>query len=62
LSDNALELGAMPALPAGLAFALDTETPGEVNLTVTAVPEPASMALVVAGGFLMTIGRRRRHR
>jgi autotransporter-associated beta strand protein len=58
-NNNVLELGTMPALPAGLTFALDTETPGEVNLTVTAVPEPASLMLAVLGTGLIARRRRR---
>ena len=42
LTNNVLNL---PTI-AGDAFSLDLSTPGQVNLIVTAVPEPASLALL----------------
>ena len=51
LTDNGLALGTMPTLGAGLAFSIDTATANQVNLVVTAVPEPS---FAVAG--LLGIG------
>jgi fibronectin-binding autotransporter adhesin len=52
LTNNGLNLGSMPALPAGLAFQIDTSTPNQINLM--AVPEASAFMLVglVAGGGL----------
>ncbi len=62
LTDNGLQIGLMPTLSSGLAFGIDTVTPGQVNLTITqVVPEPISLALLAAGGMLITLPRRRRH-
>ncbi len=48
LTDNGLNL---PTLP-GDSLALDLSTPGEVNLIVTATPEPASLTLAVPAALL----------
>lgn len=44
-------------LPTNLVGALDTSLAGQVNLTVTAVPEPASIVLVLVGGLGIAIAR-----
>jgi autotransporter-associated beta strand protein len=46
LTDNGLDLGVVPTLSSG-HFAVDTTTPGQVNLVV--VPEPGTLALLAAG-------------
>ncbi|MGN6369183.1 MAG: beta strand repeat-containing protein [Phycisphaerae bacterium] len=48
---------ALPNL-VGDSLALDLSTPGEVNLIVTAVPEPATLAVGLAGAAFL-LGRRR---
>lgn len=64
LTDNVLSLGTMPTLGAGQSFAIDTATPGQVNLV--AVPEPAAASLLaglaVGVGLLARRHRRSRHR
>jgi fibronectin-binding autotransporter adhesin len=59
LTNNGLDLGTMPALGGSLSFAVDTATPGQVNLAV--VPEPSSV-LALLGGLGMLAGLRRRQR
>jgi len=58
LTDNTLDFGTMPALGSGLTWAIDTSTSGQINLTVTAIPEPAA-ALLSGLGFLALLRRRR---
>jgi len=64
LTDNGLTLGSMPALASGLAFSLDTATANQVNLVVTAVPEPATLVsgMIGLGGLGLAAARRRRSR
>ncbi len=60
LTDLGLTLGLLPALSPHLAFALDTQTSGEVNLVI--IPEPGLLSAWVAAGLLMLrrdTGRRR---
>lgn len=59
LTDNGLVLGTVPAIPAGTALALDYSTPGQVNLTLTAIPEPSGLALA-AMAVPVLVRRRRR--
>lgn len=58
LTDNGLNVG---VLPAGFSATVDNSTAGQVDLDVTAVPEPSTMILSGCGlaGFLF-IRRRRR--
>jgi fibronectin-binding autotransporter adhesin len=57
--DGSLALGSLPTLADGLTFAIDTATPGQVNLAV--VPEPS--ALLLAGlGLAAALGMARRQR
>ena len=60
LTDNTLDLGTVPTLPAGGSLSIDTSTAGQVNLVLSTVPEPASwmlFGLALAAGFG---GKRRR--
>lgn len=47
LTDNTLELGTVPTLPAGRMLVIDTASAGQVNLRLI-VPEPANWILVGA--------------
>jgi autotransporter-associated beta strand protein len=47
-------------LPAGFNYALDVSTVGQVNLIVSAIPEPASIAFVLGGCGLLAAAARRR--
>lgn len=60
LTDNGLTLGLTPTLSGGLGFEIDTGTFGQVNLVVTVVPEPATLALALCGGLGMWAASRRR--
>lgn len=57
LSGSGLTLQTAPTLGEGLRFEVDTTTAGQVNLVV--VPEPATMTLLVLGGGLALLRRRR---
>lgn len=50
LTDNGLDIGTAPA---GFHYAIDTSSLHQVNLTVTAVPEPSTFALVALGGVIL---------
>jgi autotransporter-associated beta strand protein len=58
LTDNGLVLGTSP--DSNLTFAIDTLTPNQVNLVVTAVPEPSTLLLGLLGGMAILIILRRR--
>jgi fibronectin-binding autotransporter adhesin len=60
LTDNGLDIGAMPTLSAGLHFAVDTTTAGQVNLLI--VPEPGTLALLASGliGLIAYAWRKRK--
>lgn len=59
LTDNGLVLGVSP--DSNLTFAIDTGTANQVNLVVTAVPEPSTVVLGLLGGLgLLMVVRRRR--
>jgi fibronectin-binding autotransporter adhesin len=64
LTNNSLDLGSMPTLGANFAFALDTSTPGQVNLNiVSAVPEAPALlfgTLICGVVGLVRFGRRLR--
>jgi fibronectin-binding autotransporter adhesin len=62
LADNGLNLGSLPALASGLAFAIDTSTAQQVNLTITAAVPEASACLLVAlvGGAYAGVRKLRR--
>jgi len=57
LSDDTLDLGAMPSLGSGLSWGIDTATSGQVNLMV--IPEPNVAALPGGIGVLALLRRRR---
>ena len=58
--NNSLTLS---SLPAGYSYALDTATTGLVNLTVSAIPEPASVAMYLGMAALVgSVCLRRRAR
>ncbi|MBK1825720.1 beta strand repeat-containing protein [Haloferula rosea] len=56
LVDNGLELGAMPTLDPTYSWSVSSATPGVVSLTI--IPEPRSLLLVLLGG--LALARRRR--
>jgi len=58
LTDNGLNVG---VLPAGFSATVDNSTAGQVNLDVTAVPEPSTVILSGCGlvALLLMRGRRR---
>jgi len=58
LTDNGLSLGTTPTMSGGLALAVDTSTPNQVNLIV--VPEPSTTAAVVMGVAVIAAARFRR--
>ena len=65
LTDNGLTLGTMPSLSAGLGFSIDTATANQVNLVVSVVPEPGTIATALVGlglGGVAAARRRRMHR
>ena len=60
LIDNGLSLGTTPA---GFGYAIDTSIANQVNLTVTAVPEPTTLAMAGMGlGILGLVWRRNKLR
>lgn len=58
LDDRTLVFGDMPQLASGLQWSIDTGTNGQVNLLVSAVPEPSAVLLGALGGCFLL--RRRR--
>jgi fibronectin-binding autotransporter adhesin len=60
LTNNGLILGSIPTLPLGSSFVIDTSTLGQVNLVLTAVPEPGSVALIGITIGLVGVARWRR--
>lgn len=56
LTNNVLDLGTVPA---GYTYAVDLSTAGQVNLIVSAVPEPSTYALALGGLGLLLLGQRR---
>ena len=56
LIDNGATIGAAPGLDPGLVFSIDTQTDGQVILTV--VPEPAASALLGMGLLVLLLRRR----
>lgn len=57
LTNNGLEIGTAPVLPAGGSLSIDTSIAGQVNL-VLAIPEPTSLA-ALAGASLLLVRRRK---
>lgn len=62
LTDNGLLLGTMPTLGTGKSFAIDNSIAGQVNLMITAVPEPSVFILLASGllGLLAYAWRRQK--
>ncbi len=58
LTNNTLNLGTLPMSDPDTAFSIDTATLGQVNLVLSAVPEPTSALL----GLLASLGLLRRRR
>jgi autotransporter-associated beta strand protein len=61
LIDNGLSIGSTPS---GYSYAIDTSIANQVNLTVTAVPEPTTLAMAGMGIGLIGLvlrGRKRRN-
>jgi len=57
LIDNTLEIG---ILPDGFEANIDTTVAGQVNLVITAVPEPSTLLLAMLAAIGLTIFRRKR--
>ena len=55
LADMGMSIGSAPALASGLAYAINTETPGQVLLTV--VPEAGTPVLMLLGAILLRLRR-----
>jgi fibronectin-binding autotransporter adhesin len=60
LSGGGLTLGTMPALSSGLSFGIDTGSAGQVNLVVTAVPEPVTILGAGIGLSMLGLAARRK--
>ena len=61
LTDNTLDLGTVPTLPANSVLSIDTASEGQVNLVLTIlVPEPTSAILTLFGIVAFGAGYRRR--
>jgi autotransporter-associated beta strand protein len=59
LINNGLSLGSTPS---GFAYAIDTSIANQVNLTVTAVPEPSTLAMAGLGMGILGLAWRRNKR
>ena len=59
LTNNTLSLGNTVA---GYTYVIDTSIAGQVNLNVTAIPEPGSLALLLVGATSLLVGRRYQRR
>lgn len=59
LTNNVLDIGSAPA---GYTYAIDLSTAGQVNLVVSAVPEPSTYALALGGFGLLLCAQRARRR
>ena len=57
-TDNGLNVG---VLPAGFSATVDNSTAGQVNLDITAIPEPSTVLLSVCGLIGLWLLRGRRH-
>ena len=55
LADMGMSIGSAPALASGLAYVINTETPGQVLLTV--VPEAGTPVLMLLGAILLRLRR-----
>jgi autotransporter-associated beta strand protein len=61
LTSLTLELGSMPALSGGLSYSIDTSTPNQVNLVVSAVPEASAFIAVGLVGVVGWFARKHLH-
>lgn len=61
LDDLGLDLGSLPALDPNLYYVIDTATPGQVNLAISA-PEPSTLLMIFLGLLGLALFRRRRNR
>jgi hypothetical protein len=50
----------MPSLPSGFQFGIDTTTANQVNLVVSAVPEPGTIVTALVGLGLCGVAMARR--
>jgi len=58
-TDDTLDVGSAPG---GFEYAISTATPGEVDLMVADVPEPATWAMILCGLPALSLRKRRRGR